>query len=646
MKAPFPLSSHFLLKQLLPWLYALWALPVAHAADIEFLDLRSATFGETARLLTGLTGKTVIASAEVRDTTVDGYFESADLQQLLTILCRSAGLVYRYDDSTDTYTILSLEAYQRSQRLSNQGRFETRTYKVDSANLNQIASALSQLYTGQIILQGGEPVEDFRIAPGESSGGSRVGGRRTDRDRIGEYGGRRLLDYYGSDGRYGWDPRYSSSFADPRYGVLPTIGQGGFSDARGNRLTSESALRLERAQHANDGDLDADSVIREMAATQDPSIFVALNYEHSLLSVRTADMETLSEIEDLIKELNRPVPQVILELKILQLDVTDGFTAAASIEARSNTEVFGTSDRDPVTGSPTGVDFLGNRNRLGLGNFGTESGATFAYEYLSSQVQARLELLATDNRVEVIATPVLVATNNRDARIEVGEERIITIGATVDSVVSSVTGVVNERVRAVTERRIIGVTLDLIPRINDDGTVTLSVFQESTTLKPRNNTIPIGDTTILVDSIDTANVDATVVAANGATIAIGGLIRSESADNQQKVPLLGDVPVLGSLFRRDNRTQRKTEIILLVTPYILPPGNNGTATSRELMERLSDHPYHLGGDGTVDRHNQNLHRYRESERTAPVTDPGTPRTPYWENLDGTRYPLPPAQPER
>jgi len=636
--------------------------PASAAPHLDFLDLSDCPVSEAARLITSLTGETVVVTEGARSKTVDVLIEGLAVEAALKVICRSAGLVYRYDAEANLYTVLELEEYQRTALEDSQGPMQTHRFKVGAANLTQIASAIQQLFGLRVIVSAGEAIEDFRESPGQAGGGH---SSRTQRvygfDGAGGVGrtptsfnrsqanfgaGAGILGVQGAQihqpgigsggGAFGGS---AHAYGDPRLASrqgLPT--QGDAFGGLAGEISSEDALSLEVARARGDVAASAEeNRVRRARESGEPPIFLSLNHEHSLLLVRTADASALEEIARLVADLDIAVPQVILEMKILQLDVGDGLTAGVSFEGNTLVEKFGVRDRHPVTGEPVSREFLGNENALGLGNFATEPAATLAYRLLSDQIRARVDLLASDNRVEVVATPVLIATNNRAAQIEVGEERIITVGASTDQITSPLTGAVQTIIRTETEKRTIGIVLDILPRINDDGTVTLSVYQESTNLKPANNTIQVGSETVLIDSVDTANVDATVVARDGHTIAVGGLIRSENTNHDTKVPILGDIPILGNAFQRKDRGSRKTEIILLITPHLLQPGDDATERSRQLAARLSDHRWNVGGEAIVEQDNPELRRYRRDATKGHRRLTGDPdavpeKTEHWNEI--------------
>ncbi len=106
------------------------------------------------------------------------------------------------------------------------------------------------------------------------------------------------------------------------------------------------------------------------------------------------------------------------------------------------------------------------------------------------------------------------------------------------------------------------------------------------------------------------------MAKNRNTVAVGGLIRTSLQDNNSKVPLAGDLPLLGKLFRRQDQEQRKTELVLLITPYVIGAGENAKAATDELTKRLSDHRFHTGGAELIEKDIPELQRYVEDNEKA------------------------------
>ncbi|MGB0332513.1 MAG: type II secretion system protein GspD, partial [Planctomycetota bacterium] len=202
----------------------------------------------------------------------------------------------------------------------------------------------------------------------------------------------------------------------------------------------------------------------------------------------------------------------------------------------------------------------------------------------------------SEDDLEVVSTPMVLASNSRAATLFVGEERVLTTGVTTQ-VLTAADGPTTTLVTPITEVRSIGNTLRIVPRVNADKRVTLSIFQESSNLAPQSSVIPVttSDGSVRafpIDSVDTASLNGTVVAKNGLTVAVGGLIRTTVTEGTEKVPFLGDLPLVGRFFRNERESRRKTELVLLITPYVLSTPGEGQERTLERMRALSTHAFH------------------------------------------------------
>jgi general secretion pathway protein D len=226
-----------------------------------------------------------------------------------------------------------------------------------------------------------------------------------------------------------------------------------------------------------------------------------------------------------------------------------------------------------------------------LGNFALEGG-TFVYQFMNDKIRARIQLLQENNRINTLSSPILLATNNKPARVFVGTEQVVTTGFDAISGAANSVSVGAPAIIPVTEIRNIGNTLQVMPKINADGTVTLLIQQDSSSLLRGASTIPIpvgsNIQSFNVDSVRTSNIQGTVVAKNGLTVAIGGLIDTNDSESEQKVPLLGDIPFIGELFKRKVKSKGKRELMLLITPHIIDTPHNGENVSRDAFAPIMD----------------------------------------------------------
>ena len=198
---------------------------------------------------------------------------------------------------------------------------------------------------------------------------------------------------------------------------------------------------------------------------------------------------------------------------------------------------------------------------------------------MSKSLSVRLQLLANENKLKILSSPMLVAANNQLARLFIGDERVLTVGASSQSTTGT-TGATNTTITVETEKRDVGQTLSILPRINGDRSISLTVDQDSSTVKIGDGTIPISTAsgTVIyfpIDTVNTANLQMTAHAKHGMTVAIGGMIKETVTRDNEKVPVLGDVPGLGFFFKRDVRAKIRTQIVLLITPTIIENAEEG-----------------------------------------------------------------------
>jgi type II secretory pathway component GspD/PulD (secretin) len=257
----------------------------------------------------------------------------------------------------------------------------------------------------------------------------------------------------------------------------------------------------------------------------------------------------------------------------------------------TNTTTVDDGNGNTSTQTQNGVINLGVRNILGLGNYALEGG-TFVYQFMSDKIRARIQLLQENNRINTLSTPILLSSNNKPARVFVGTEQVVTTGFEAVAGASNGLVVTTPAITPITDIRNIGNTLQVMPKINADKTVTLLIQQDSSTLIKGASTIPIPVGSSIqsfnVDSVKTSNLQGTVVAKDGLTIAIGGLIDSSDSEEEQKVPLLGDFPILGELFKRKVKQNSKRELLLLITPHIIESAHDGEDLTRDAVEPLSE----------------------------------------------------------
>ena len=554
--------------------------PEGESARITRLELREARAIDAFRLVSEASGLNVVATREAGKQSVTMYLRETTAICAVETICKVSGLWYRRDEDTDTLRVMTTKEFQQDHIIYRKD--EVRIFTLRHPNAIAVAQAIEDLYGERVELSfgiDGEDADDLpRIARGISEG-------RTGAFRSGEAG---LFRRDVGGGRRD-NIRFGGGF-----GITSTRRR------RAERVLDEefTADQLARVQRAVE---EGEPISPELAgriSRVDPTIYITVNRQHNLIVVRTSDADAMKQLAQLVAELDRPTPQVLLEMKILELQVGEGFRSVFDVQFTG-----GANSRGPATTQPPNPLLptapFGSRNTLGVGNFDLQQ-STFVYQFLNDNVMARLQLLESDNRVNVLATPILLASNNRAARLFVGEERVLTRGVNSDVIVSG-TGPAISTIEPITEIRNIGNTLVIVPKINADRTVTLYLIHDSSTVAPKSATIPVPDgnggvTAFPVDTVNTANIEATVVAKDGMTLAVGGLIRVELVDREEKVPILGDIPGLRLFFRSKVKEHVKAELILLIKPRVLFTPEDADRVTRERLKALSDHTYVREGD--------------------------------------------------
>ena len=568
--------------------------------SFDRLTFNGCTVNEGCARLAALSGISVSVSAKASGSLLILNVSNIKASAALEAMVKAAGLAWRRDEKTGVYHVMTVEEYRAGLQLTDSP--EIRSFKVNPANMGTIAQTISDLYGERVELNFGAKPRDFsqesvEVIGGEDSSSSDDSGNGSNSgsSRNGSSNSRS-----GSNSRNGGTSRNGSSFSNNL--VQPQ------QSLPGATLTSEAAATLERARQGGVAQPSAS----KLAGTLTP-IYLSLVQEHSLVLIRSADPKVLEDVAKLVERLDKPVPQVLLEMKILKLRLSDGMSSAFDYEIAGGSKE--TTTPSGLRLNPLNASATTGREHLGGAGKDSSFSPSFVYQYLDDNLRARIKLLASDDRVETLATPLLVATNNRSARIVVAEEKVITTGATTQTITNQ-TGVANQTVAFDTEVRDVGTTLRLIPYINDDDTVTLYIEQDNSTINLQGNTILVSDpllgtTPVKVDSVETAQVLATVNAKNNLAVAVGGLIRNENSRKVQKVPWLGDIPYLGWFFRSEENVNEKTELVLIITPRIIRSGEEGQAITQARAAELSTHGWHSFGQAGTDSQNPRVEKYRK-----------------------------------
>ncbi len=300
-----------------------------------------------------------------------------------------------------------------------------------------------------------------------------------------------------------------------------------------------------------------------------------------------AEPSDMSDLQEIIKQLDVRRAQVLIEAAIVE--VSGDMSSALGVQ-------WASIDQNKAIG---GINFTNVGNNLngvigaiqGTGAAALSSGITLAGgERDSSGTQgygALLQALASNSDANLLSTPSIMTLDNEEAVIIVGQNVPFITGSTSTSTAGG------NPFQTIT-REDVGLTLNVLPQINDGDVIRLEVKQEVSSVVPTSAAIASSDLITNKRSIET-----TILAENGETIVLGGLISDESNNSVQKVPVLGDIPGLGSLFRSRNKTAKKSNLIVFLKPSIIRDSKQAKETTKIQYEKIRSLQLDLDGNGNV-----------------------------------------------
>ncbi len=322
---------------------------------------------------------------------------------------------------------------------------------------------------------------------------------------------------------------------------------------------------------------DKQDATGDAAAAPSTKISVQADEIGNSLIIR-AEEEDYKDLVTIIDQLDIRRSQVFVEAIIAEVSETDG--------AQLGVDWTGTyRNNDNQEFGKTSNTFSDNTGGLNLG---------FVNKYvrnLAGNVVPDLNLvlnaLRDDSNSNIISTPSMLTLNNETAEIVVGQEVPFVTGqftnnnnntTTTDTTTGTTASTVNPF--QTIERKEVGLTLKITPQINDGGAIQLEIEQEISNVSP---TTVSGASDLITDK---RTISAKVLVDDGQIIVLGGLISSDSGDTYERVPLLGDLPLIGSAFRKKTKTSRKTNLMVFLRPKIIRTPSELDMLTRDRYEYL------------------------------------------------------------
>ena len=304
-----------------------------------------------------------------------------------------------------------------------------------------------------------------------------------------------------------------------------------------------------------------------------------------------AEPSLMSEIRNVIRQLDVRRAQILIEAAIIEVGMDNGLNlgfqwAAGDTEkgvGGVNFSNFGLSLNDIITGISTGQPSRGLGDGVTVGGGELDANGNLKWGGL-------MQALASNTEVNLLSTPSVMTLDNQEASIIVGQNVPFVTGT------NTITGSGTANPFTTIQREDVGVTLKVTPHLTGENIVRLVLEQEASSVQNTNSNINAQDIITSKRAIKT-----TVLAENGDTIVLGGLIRDDIERTVRRVPLLGSIPLLGALFRSTSNKQVKNNLMVFMRTTILHDGSQITGLSESRYGGILALHYKRDKDGNLKR---------------------------------------------
>lgn len=341
--------------------------------------------------------------------------------------------------------------------------------------------------------------------------------------------------------------------ADAESGELETLvaAQGGFFNlggfqGGGNQNNNQNRTNTQMVRNAQGQLVPSNDPTNQVTVIPDPNT-------NSIIVVTSPEYADI--IRQILGQLDKIPEQVMIETIIVEatLDASDKLGVDWQF---TQEKAFGNTGTTGTAESVTGAESLISQG--------------FRYTLTGGNLNAFIGALKTDQKFQVLSTPRIFTSNNVQAEINISQR--------VPFVTSQRTDV-NGNLTYTYDFEDVGIVLTVTPRITSNGYVTMDVSQTANDLQ--------GFTTFNAPIVNQRQADTTVAVKDGDTIILGGIIRNTVNSTVRKIPLLGDIPILGNLFKSTEKTKAKTELLVFLTPRVVRNPDEAAALRKSEQEKLS-----------------------------------------------------------
>ncbi len=338
--------------------------------------------------------------------------------------------------------------------------------------------------------------------------------------------------------------------------------------------------------------------------------FIADESQNAL--VIKADPALMRELESVVQQLDQRRSQVLIQAAIVEVSGDNADQLGVQWAAGDPTKGVGLINFGNAGTSLTTLAAAALQNKpeavSGL------NGASFAFGKAETNSNgdrtfygALIQALNTMSNANLLSTPSIMTIDNQEAKIVVGQNVPFITGS------SSSSGSGTSNPFTTIERKDVGITLKVIPHIGDSGTIKLEVEQEVSSVVPSIAGVNSADLITNKRSIKT-----TILADDGQTIVLGGLIQDDSSQSVSEVPLLSKIPVLGHLFRAKSHSKTKRNLLVFLQPLILRDGASASALALQQYNQTRTLQLEMNAKGQLTRLPEQVNEiYQGAVKVAP-----------------------------
>jgi type II secretory pathway component GspD/PulD (secretin) len=489
---------------------------------LHTIILKDVSVGSIVEILTEMCGYNVIASNGAAERKISIYMQDLPLREALESMCRLNDLWYREDKRV--ITLMTAKEYANEMVVRRNEK--TRAFYMRYTNADDMAKIIQAVMGAQVEFKSisGEKVYGHVEADSSSGGGGSATGE-----------------------------------AEP---VL-------------TEQDKEKLLALGITEKESDVVVLAKKIGKPLPAT------ITVFRRNNCIVARSLDETLLQEMGRIIEALDTPTNQVLLEVKILQVTLGDGF------------ESFFQMDYADTGHWGTGGNFAHSVSSLpGLGL----ASSTLQYFFLNEYINTRIQLFASQGRINILSTPFLMSANNSKVEFFVGEETPLRDEVETKTIYDDEGNIVTTVFEVTIKREELGTDVTISSFINEDSTITMDIETEISTASLNMTQITAldektGEKILFpLDGVNKNEIKSIIAAKSGQSVAIGGIIKEQDESEEKKVPVLGDIPVLGFFFKKIIKHKTKTETVIILTPHVITHPALAGKTSEEFLNRRSSHP--------------------------------------------------------